>query len=283
MTPPLAIICLDSMDERFMRRWMASGDMPCIKAFLASASFAQMEGPELRAEASAWASMWTGQPPEKHGYYYFQQLVPGTYKIEPISGRSLNVPPFWSLVRGTGKISLIADAPEVALVPDLNGIQLLDYAVHSPWKQPISSPSDTLESVRARFGTDWGIAENPDASTAEDLRFFQRFQQRLAMKSKLYEDLLARGPYDFMMFGFGEIHTAAHQFWKYLQEPGSSSSPVPHPVLSDALRTLPVNFDFSRLSQSLSLQRKAGVGARCAPRWPGEWRTAASCSVPTAA
>ena len=73
-------------------------------------------------------SLWSGTPRSRHGYYYFRQLIPGTYDLEPWSARNASARPFWSRLRDR-RIAVV-DAPEAFPLarPDGNPARRLDDA-----------------------------------------------------------------------------------------------------------------------------------------------------------
>jgi predicted AlkP superfamily phosphohydrolase/phosphomutase len=234
-TPPLVILGIDAGDPDLLVRWAEEGYLPTIASLMERGCWGRTSGAELVCEHGVWTSLMSGMSRGNHGYYYFRQLEPGSYNLKLTTGRDIDAPPFWSHLRGCGKKVAIIDASDVDLVPELDGIQLLNWAVHNPLFPPSTAPAALLDEVRRVFGPQLVIQEQLRASREVDWPLYRQMIGRLEKKGALCRYLLAQDQFDLIVAVFGEPHTGIHQFWKYVSKDRQPDAKEP---LSAAIRTL---------------------------------------------
>lgn len=240
--PPLVILALDGGESRFIHRWVQEGYLPTIASVMKRGCWGKTSGSEHIAELGTWHSLLSGISRSQHGYYYFRQLRPCTYDLAPFSLRDTKTLPFWSHLRERDKKIIAIDAPECDLVPGLAGVQLANWAIHeaAPTVLPAcSEPADLLEEVKQTFGPKTKILEfkiNNDLQ--EDRQVYRRFLQRIERKGALCRHLLRRGPFDLMVIGFHDAHTASHRFWKYLRKKDPGNRAIENNELTSAIRNI---------------------------------------------
>ena len=236
-SPPLLVFGLDAGDADLILRWAGDGTLPHIGSIIRQGSYARTAGPELVSEHGMWTSLTSGVSRADHGYYYFRQLVPGTYDLAPARGRHLNVEPFWQRLAPERRIAIV-DVPDIAAPVPQAGFQISEWATHYPYFDPSFYPEALRAQVESEFGPQMVIHEQPKSDVSEDLEIYRRLKERVKKKGKLCRSLLADGQFDLVYIVFGECHTGGHQFWRYLSETGQAAPTDPSGELSAALRTL---------------------------------------------
>jgi predicted AlkP superfamily phosphohydrolase/phosphomutase len=240
---PLLVFAFDSGDPRLLHRWAEEGHLPTIASLMNKGCWAQTTGGELLLEHGAWLSIFSGISRGEHGYYYFRQLVPGSYDLRLVYGREINAPPFWASCRDRRKRIVIIDAVDCALVPGMAGAQLANWAIHRGYvshaaaDQPASEPTNLLGNIRRVFGTVRQIIEDPNANDARNRRFRTDLLVRVDKKGAVARHLIAREKPNLLVISFGESHTAGHQFWRYCCE-GSAHRPGDGEEFRFALRDI---------------------------------------------
>src|SRR5205085_12595293 len=85
-----------------------------------------------------------------------RQIVPGTYRIAPVSADQAERPPFWRHVSDAGKRSTIASAYGAPLLSGFNGTQLVGWGTHDPYSTklggPQSDPPDLVRRIEREVG-----------------------------------------------------------------------------------------------------------------------------------
>jgi predicted AlkP superfamily phosphohydrolase/phosphomutase len=234
---PLVILGFDAGDPRLLEKWGHDGTLPTMHDLLARGCWGCTAGPEMVSEHGMWTTLMSGVSRARHGYYYFRQLIPGTYRLAPARGRNLNIEPFWRALGDDRKIAVI-DVPDIAAPRPQPGIQLSEWATHYPYFPASASPPDLLERVRGVFGPQMVIHERPISGEQGDRSIFDRLLNRIGKKAALCQRLLEDGDFDLICIVFGETHTGAHQLWKYGcagQRPRVTSPPAD---LAEGIRRL---------------------------------------------
>jgi len=229
MKPPLVVFALDSADPDLLLRWATDGSLPVLGSLLARGCHGRLDGPELCIKHGAWTGIYSGLSRREHGYNRRTQLRPGTYELMVPRLRDLKTLPFWASLPADRSVAVL-DAPEVAPLRGLRGVQLTDWAVQNSRAGVATEPADLLEELRERFGPP-GALKAPQVADAERAaEFLAALTDQLRRKGALCRHLLARSRFDLALIGFGEAHTAGHYFWPYCpqaQPPGYAPEPGP--------------------------------------------------------
>ena len=231
---PLLILGLDSGDPRLLRRWADEGYMPTLSALMKRGCWAETSSRELMFEHGAWLSIFSGISRASHGYYYFRQLLHGSYDLRLTYGPEIKSLPFWSRLRSDGKRAVVIDVHDAPLIRGMPGVQVANWAIHRGYvsraavDQPQTEPPGLLEEITSRFGPPQQIIEEPDADAAENRRLLRDLLARVERKGALCRYLIDREPADLVVACFGESHTAGHQFWRYCAEVSAHRPPNGH-------------------------------------------------------
>jgi predicted AlkP superfamily phosphohydrolase/phosphomutase len=226
---PLVVIAFDAGDPNFFLQWVKEGSLPTVGALMQQGGWGRIADPEQLSEWGTWTSLLSGTSRSRHGFYYFRQLVPGTYDLRLFSPPDTGVSPFWAHLRGRGKNVAIIDAPESELVPGLSGLQLADTA----------DPPEVLHEARRVFGRQITVNDfSPRQDLNEDRGVYHRLLERVEKKGTLCRHLLAKDHFDLVVIGFYEAHDAAHRFWDYRSETRVGRDGAQTGELASAIRTV---------------------------------------------
>jgi len=221
-TSPLVIIAFDAGDPDFIQHWVQEGYLSTLESLRRRGCWAKLAGREQLSEWGTWTSLLSGISRGQHGFYYFRQLVPGTYDLRLFGARDTGVQPFWARLRGGGKQVAIIDPPESELVPGLSGLQLTDWATrYLPQREvrAAAEPAELLREAQRIFGPQITVHDfSPHKSLDEDREVYHRLLERVEKKGTLCRSLLAKDRFDLVVVGFYESHDAAHRFWDYRPE-----------------------------------------------------------------
>lgn len=219
---PLVILGVDCGDPLLLEQWLRDGTLPVLAALRQRGVWGRVASPEQVAEHGTALSLYSGRSRADHGYYNFRQFRPGSYALRSFSPRETGVLPFWAQLRGTGRRALIVDAAECALVPDLPGRQLANWATHQPAFPHLpaeAEPAGVLAEARALFGPQQPLAEYVSHdSLAAAQRALPGYVERTHKKGALIRAWLAQDAYDLVVAEFHEPHTGGHRYWPYRPE-----------------------------------------------------------------
>jgi predicted AlkP superfamily phosphohydrolase/phosphomutase len=221
---PLVILGFDSGDPQLLQHWAKEGYLPTVSSLMRRGCWSQTTSNELLLEHGAWLSIFSGVSRADHGYYYFRQLVPGSYELRLTYGPEIQALPFWGELGRSNKRVVVADVHDMRPIADLAGAQIANWAVHRGYvsralpDQPKSVPKELLKEITKKFGAPQQIIEDPKADHARNRRFYRDLLARVKRKGALCRYLIEREKPDVLVVSFGESHTAGHQFWKYRSE-----------------------------------------------------------------
>ncbi len=219
--PPLILIAIDGADDRLIHTWVKEGHLPTIASLMARGCYGKITGLDCITEHGSSLSLLSGVSRSVHGYYFFRQLIPKTYQLSPYNFPDTGILPFWTQLKNSNKKVAIIDAPDSVIVPDIEGLQVANWATHYAalgFLFPCAEPPELLADVRKIFGKQISISEfSPKSSLAQDLMMYQRALERIEKKGELCRELSQRDNFDLISLGFYESHTSAHYFWKYLK------------------------------------------------------------------
>ncbi len=236
---PLVMLGYDVGDPGLIERFADEGRMPVAARILDRGVRARTTGPEYMTEHGLWASLANGLSRTRTGYYYFRQLVPGSYELRPTTGHDFEGMPLWSELAGAGRRGAVIDVPDAPLIDGLDGVQVLDFATHQPRMTahgPSARPASLLGEARrvyGRFEPTWEF--EPGATADLDRAAHAALLERIERKGRLCRHLVSQGDFDFVCVAFSEAHPAGHRFWRYRADPGSG--------LGGALRDVYVAID----------------------------------------
>jgi len=236
---PLVILGLDAGDPNFIQHWTQKSYLPTIASIMERGCYGRTAGPELISEHGVWVSLFSGISRREHGYYYFRQLKPGTYDLETVTGLDVDVPHFWSYLRGQNKKVSTIDVPDSMLISGLPGLQLANWDTHNNWDPhhfaTASEPPELLKEIHRGFDPKLTVIEKHNSTFKEDLRIYRQLLNHVEKKGALCRHMLARDRFDLIVIVFSESHAANHQFWKYCSE-AQDSAKADESELTHAIR-----------------------------------------------
>ncbi len=227
---PLLVFGIDAGDPELLESWIADGSLPHLAALVREGSRARTGGAELSMEHGAWIALMSGVSRAQHGYHYYRQLVPGSYRLALTTGPDPMVLPFWSAC--TDQRVVIVDVPDFDPIHGLAGVQLSDLAVHNRERAGASLPPDVLSSALQTIGDVRDIPEAFRSAESEDRRILSRLLARVERKGQVVRKLVADTAPEVGVVMFGEAHTAGHQLWRHHHRAGND------PVLRNGIRAV---------------------------------------------
>lgn len=219
----IAIIGLDGATLDLAGPYMEAGDMPALRALIASGAGGVLRSTTPPVTFPAWSSFMTGANPGKHGVFDFTRRVPGSYELAFVTSRDRRLPTIWRLLSDAGRRVAVLGVPTTYPPEPVNGIMVGGFDspvatgidgsfVHPPGfyaeMTRAVGPYSVTDFQELRIGPGWHAGALPKILTAVE------------RKRDLARYVLRREPWDCFMVLFGEADTAAHHFWMF-SDPGS--------------------------------------------------------------
>jgi predicted AlkP superfamily phosphohydrolase/phosphomutase len=246
VTAPRALLVgLDACDPDLLERWAAEGALPTVARLLRAGLRTATVNPVGLYVGAIWPFFATGLAPARHGRYCFRQLVPGSYAEQFVTPASIAAEPFWAARSRAGRRVAVVDVPKMPLYPTTNGIQVVDWGSHDlDHDPPLSASAPLARELHRRYGHDpVGSCDAHDGSAASLAALGRRLEKRIAVKTEIVLDMLARERWDLAVAVFGDAHCAGHQLW-HLHDPGHPRhDPAVAAHLGDPLRRVYVALD----------------------------------------
>jgi predicted AlkP superfamily phosphohydrolase/phosphomutase len=236
----LVVLGMKVGDPASIERWASEGHLPVIRSILDRGCHGRLAGPQRICEHGTATTLFTGTPADRHGYYYFRQLVPGTYRLASFGAAQVDALPFWARPEVFDGSVAVIDAPETAPTPGVRGSQLVNWCFHQPdlnIAPHASQPPELLVQVRALFGEPPDIlGDTANGTPDEDARDLDRFLRSVRTKGELCRHVLSLDDPELVVIVFDESHTASHRYWRYRPEAGNGANGDAR--LRDAIRSV---------------------------------------------
>lgn len=210
-------VWLDAAEVALVEEMMAAGEMPALAASRARGAWGRLRGGHYAVGKSVYGQVITGQPPERTGAWNVARFDSQRYTHMDDRDLTYNeVAPFFAACKGT-RVAVF-DVSQVALHPDVEGIQLLAWGAHSPRLPLCADPPELLDEVMARFGehparADHDYAVMSDPASLTDL--LRRILAGLELRARVTCHLLERESWGLFITAFGEVHAGGHYFWPH--------------------------------------------------------------------
>ena len=86
-----------------VERWVSSSDLPNPNRLFSTGRFGELRSYKCTGAGGNWLGFITGYPPERHGWYYWERLNPGTSEASRHKRReTCGKPPSWETLYDHG-------------------------------------------------------------------------------------------------------------------------------------------------------------------------------------
>jgi predicted AlkP superfamily phosphohydrolase/phosphomutase len=218
--PRFLVVGLDAMERDLIQSWADDGTLPTFQRIKAHAEWGYTLNPPRRYSGAVWPSFVTGVCPHRHGQYFQYRTYPGSYRPVGVRHEADAWRPVWEAISQAGRRVAVIDVPYVPLSRNLNGIQIIDWAMHDREFTPVRAwPPALAREVQGRFSdVISGNCDVPRQSSRAFAMFRDRLVAQVAMKARYAEHVLEDSDWDLVVIVLDEAHCVGHQCW-HLHDP----------------------------------------------------------------
>ncbi len=208
------LVGLDAMEWSLVEKWASEGKLPTFRRLIEQGARAELNTTAAQLPDTVWACIYTGMNPAKFEKFFYVQYDPSTMGLRNVPDDAIRRPPFWDYLSGAGLRVGIADAPKFPLSRSINGFQFTNWGAHATKTARVSSPSQLLSDIDARFGRHpVGDCDKFNA-TPESLRELRRrVLAGVRSHGEVFRWLMREQSWDVFFAAFSAAHCIGHHFW----------------------------------------------------------------------
>jgi predicted AlkP superfamily phosphohydrolase/phosphomutase len=238
-------LALDAIEKDLVRAWTDDGSLPTLKMLLGRGLRGSTFVPQGLSVA-VWHTLFTGCTPGEHGRYYYDQLVPGTYKTRIMRPGEVAREPFWFDFSRAGVRLAVIDIPKTDVTGAVNGLHLVDWASHDPdfRERPRSWPQGAADEATLRFGGDPVAANDFGGRGPSDATSFRDgLLRNIERRTRFYEALLTEQDWDLVFGSFDDGHQVGHLCWSIHDPNHARHDPALAAAIGDPIKDVYIALD----------------------------------------
>ncbi|MEA3336001.1 MAG: alkaline phosphatase family protein [Chloroflexota bacterium] len=225
--PRLLIIGLDGATFDLITPWISEGKLPNIARLIETGSSARLRSVPNQNSAPAWSSFATGKNPGKHGIYYFDERIEGTYNKRYLNGGFRQGESWWRLASQAGKTVGVVNVPMSYPAETVQGVILAGLDAPGLDSPNFSYPPELIQELQANVGDyiiEPGIPSYMKMGRRDlaEQAIFEAAEKRLAYVSYLMNSR----SWDVFHVTFTATDAAHHFFWKDMDPTHPEHDPV---------------------------------------------------------
>ena len=214
----MLVLALDAASPVLLERWAADRTLPNLAELMGTGLVGDTRSVEGLYIGATWPSFWTGQNPAGHGIYWFDRLIPGTYRLQRAGSADFSrSEALWEAIGKTGRRALLMDVPFLRPSRSFKGVHVAEWGAHDVNLGFTARPSRVKRSILRREGRH--PAPPACDSIGRSLDDYRTLAEQLcrgaAARAALTRRLLAEEAWDFAIQVFAETHCAGHQLWHF--------------------------------------------------------------------
>ncbi len=213
MARRVVVIALDGATFDLIEPWAASSHLPHLKALLESGAAARLESTLPPITGAAWTSFQTGVQPGRHGHFDWLTREEGSYRLVPISSRSIPQETLWEHLSRYGKHVGVMGVPVSYPARPVNGFMLTDLL--TPAGENYASPPELKDEIERSVGPYPVMPEHWKGRYAARA-WLSRLKANIERRAEIARYLMRTRPWDFFMVHMMETDSVQHQMWHLL-------------------------------------------------------------------
>jgi predicted AlkP superfamily phosphohydrolase/phosphomutase len=192
----------------------AQGRLPVLSSLRQGAAEGVLESVPNMNSAPAWSTVATGVNPGRHGIFYFDERVPGTYGRRLINAARRTGPSLWRMASEAGKRIIVVNVPISYPAEPVNGALVSGLDTPSKSAPGFTYPQDLLARYEEQFGR---YVVEPETPSLVQAGRFSEAADALARSvegwAAVTERLMRDREWDLAFVVFTSSDTAQHFFW----------------------------------------------------------------------
>lgn len=209
------IIGLDGASFDLIRPWAEQGKLPNLARLFKEGTWGNLRSVPNMNSAPAWSSFATGKNPGKHGIFYFDERIPGTYQKRYLNAAFRKGESFWSALSSSGYRVGVINVPITYPAEKVNGFMLAGLDTPGLDSPGFCYPPNLIQELQPELGeyiVEPGIPGYIKAGR-KDLAL-ERLLQEVDVRLAYTHYLMEKEPWDLLVTVFTASDNAQHFFWK---------------------------------------------------------------------
>jgi predicted AlkP superfamily phosphohydrolase/phosphomutase len=211
----ILVIGLDAATFDLIKPWIGEGKLPTFDFLLKHGSYGNLKSVPNTNSAPAWTSFVTGHNPGKHGIFYFDEPIQGTYNRRYINGSYRKTKALWNYFSDAGKKVGVINVPLTYPAEEVNGFMIAGLDTPGLGSKGFTYPESLARDLKSRLGNyiiEPGIPGLIKAGKKE--LAVKRLLATIEKRHAYAEFLMEHNPWDLFIVVFTAIDLAQHFFWK---------------------------------------------------------------------
>ncbi|MCS6902915.1 MAG: alkaline phosphatase family protein [Candidatus Bipolaricaulota bacterium] len=213
MNRRVLVIALDGATLDLIEPWARENRLPHLRALLESGASARLESTLPPITGAAWTSFQTGVQPGRHGHFDWLTRDERSYKLVPISARSIPQETLWEYLSRYGKRVGVMGVPVSYPARPVNGFLLTDLL--TPSDENYASPPELKDEIERAVGS-YPVMPEHWKGRYVARRWLGHLKANIERRLQIARYLMRTRPWDFFMLHIMETDSVQHQMWHLL-------------------------------------------------------------------
>ena len=189
----ILLVALDAAEPSLIRKWCAENRLSNLQRLLSEGKSTDLHSPAAEFPDEVWPSIYASNNSAELGKYYYIQPAQNSYDLELVDDAPKGKQ-FWLTLSEHARRCAIVDIPKIALGPDFNGVQIVNWGAHATRCDSASHPPELIQELVARHGEyPLHSCDNHGRSASEYHKLRNQLIEAVRKRGELFRDLLNRG------------------------------------------------------------------------------------------
>ncbi len=214
----ILVIGIDGATFDLIKPWIAQGKLPTLSRLMREGAFGNLSSVPNTNSAPAWVSFATGDNPGKHGIFYFDEPVFGTYQRRYVNASFRKSRALWDYASAAGKRVGVINVPITYPAEKVNGFMIAGIDTPRTWCKGFTYPQELAKELHTLV-SDYEIeSDSPHLIKLgkKDLAA-KSLIKALEKRETAAKYFMERYPWDVFIVVFTAVDAAQHFFWKDME------------------------------------------------------------------